>query len=38
MKFEEEFKIEISEEESQKILTIKDIIDFVQEKIKSTTV
>ncbi|MGB9638370.1 MAG: acyl carrier protein [bacterium] len=37
MKFEEEFKIEISEEESQKILTIKDILDFIEEKAKSTT-
>jgi acyl carrier protein len=37
MKFEEEFKIEISEEESQKILTIKDIVDFIEEKAKSTT-
>ncbi|MGC8815231.1 MAG: acyl carrier protein [bacterium] len=37
MKFEEEFKIEISEEESQKILTIKDILDFIEEKSKSTT-
>ncbi len=37
MKFEEEFKIEISEEESQKILTVKDIVDFVEEKTKSTT-
>ncbi|MGC8734882.1 MAG: acyl carrier protein [bacterium] len=37
MKFEEEFKIEISEEESQKILTIKDIVDFIEEKSKSTT-
>lgn len=32
MKFEEEFKIEISEEESQKILTVKDIVDFIEEK------
>ncbi|MCX7871049.1 MAG: acyl carrier protein [bacterium] len=37
MKFEEEFKIEISEEESQKILTVKDIVDFIEEKTKSTT-
>lgn len=37
MKFEEEFKIEISEEETQKILTIKDIVDFIEEKAKSTT-
>ncbi len=36
MKFEEEFKIEISEEESQKILTVKDIVDFIEEKTKST--
>jgi len=37
MKFEEEFKIEISEEESQKILTVKDIVDFIEEKTKSAT-
>jgi acyl carrier protein len=37
MKFEEEFKIEISEEESQKILTVKDIVDFIEGKTKSAT-
>jgi acyl carrier protein len=37
MKFEEEFKVEISEEESQKILTVKDIVDFIEEKTKSAT-
>jgi acyl carrier protein len=37
MKFEEEFKVEISEEESQKILTIKDIVDFIEGKTKSAT-
>jgi acyl carrier protein len=37
MKFEEEFKIEISEEESQKILTVKDIVDFIEGKTKSVT-
>jgi len=37
MKFEEEFKIEISEEESQKILTVKDIVDFIENKTKSAT-
>jgi acyl carrier protein len=37
MKFEEEFKVEISEEESQKILTVKDIVDFIEGKTKSAT-
>jgi len=37
MKFEEEFKVEISEEESQKILIVKDIVDFIEEKTKSAT-
>jgi len=37
MKFEEEFKVEISEEESQKILTVKDIVDFIEAKTKSAT-
>jgi acyl carrier protein len=37
MKFEEEFKVEISEEESQKILTVKDIVDFIEVKTKSAT-
>lgn len=32
MKIEEEFGIEISDEESQKILTVKDAIDFIEQK------
>jgi len=33
MKMEEEFGIEISDEESQKILTVKDAIDFIEQKL-----
>lgn len=33
MKMEEEFGIEISDEESQKILTVKDAVDFIESKL-----
>ncbi len=33
MKMEEEFGIEISDEESQKILTVKDAVDFIENKL-----
>ncbi|MCS7165717.1 MAG: acyl carrier protein [Candidatus Calescibacterium sp.] len=33
MKIEEEFGIEISDEQSQKILTVKDAIDFIESKL-----
>jgi acyl carrier protein len=33
MKMEEEFGIEISDEESQKILTVRDAINFIESKL-----
>jgi len=33
MKIEEEFGIEISDEESQKILTVRDAINFIENKL-----
>ncbi|MFN3994909.1 MAG: acyl carrier protein [bacterium] len=33
MKMEEEFGIEISDEESQKILTVKDAVNFIESKL-----
>lgn len=33
MKMEEEFGIEISDEESQKILTVRDAVNFIESKL-----
>lgn len=34
MKFEDKFQIEISDEEGQKIRTVKEAIDYIAERIK----
>ena len=35
MGFEEEYKIEIPDEEAEKIKTVKDVIDYLEKNVKS---